>query len=1010
MKKIRLVLLLIFVLLASTVTDSCKKDATLPTLTTKSITAITINSATSGGDITSAGGADITAKGVCYGTERSPSVSGTSTNDGTGTGTFTSDMTGLTPNTLYYVRAYATNKVGTAYGSEVSFTTTAIVVPTLTTTAVTDVTLTTAVSGGNITADGGGAVTARGVCWATTTGPTISNSLTSDGTGTGTFVSNLSQLQPSTTYYVRAYATNSAGTSYGSEVSFTTTAIVVPTLTTAQIASVTLTSAVSGGNITSDGGGAITAKGVCYSTTTGPTVDGLKTSDGTGSDSYESNILSLSPGVKYYVRAYATNSAGTAYGDELSFTTTAIVVPTITTTAISAVGSTTATSGGNITSDGGGTVTVSGICWATTANPTTLGSKTTDGTLTGSFTSNLTGLTPGTTYHVRAYATNSAGTGYGSDLILMTIAPPTLTTTAITGITATGATSGGNITANGGSTITVSGICWGTTANPTTAGSKTTDGAVTGSYVSNLTGLTPGTTYHVRAYATNAAGTGYGADAYFTTVSPPTISTNTVTAITSTTATSGGNITSNGGGTVSVSGICWGTSANPTTAGSKTTDGTLTGSFSSNITGLTTGTTYHVRAYATNIAGTAYGSDLQFITLSIPVLTTTSVTSIAATSAVSGGTITSNGGTAVTVSGICWSTSADPDITGSKTTNGTLTGSFPGTLTGLTPSTTYHVRAYATNSVGTGYGADVQFATIALSAPTLTTALVTSVTTTSAVSGGTITATGGDAITVSGICWSTSSGPTISGSHTTDGTLTGTFTSNLTGLTPGTVYYVRAYATNSSLTGYGTEIILSTQLADNDAHTYNTIYIQGQLWMAENLQTSKYNDGTAIPAVTGTGTEATWAALATDAYCDYNNDPSNSLVYGKLYNWFVASSANTHNVCPTGWHVATDTDFDLLATNLGGSSVAGGPMKATTLWATSGTPGTNTSGFTGLPGGFRTEAGAAVSMTLTGPYWTSNPNLSQSTEGIGYGLHYNDLALTRAGFVKQIGCGIRCVK
>ena len=246
-----------------------------------------------------------------------------------GSSLFTSNITGLTPNTLYYVRAYATNSVGTAYGNEISFTSTPVAAPTLTTTAVSAIALTTAVSGGSITNDGGGAITAKGVCWATTTGPTLTSSFTSDGTGTGSFTSNLTGLAPATTYYVRAYATNSAGTSYGNELTFTTTAIVVPTLTTAAITSVTLTSAVTGGNISTDGGGAITAKGVCYATTTGPTISSSKTTDGTGAGSFTSNISGLTPGVTYYVRAYATNSAGTAYGNELQFITTSVVIPTL---------------------------------------------------------------------------------------------------------------------------------------------------------------------------------------------------------------------------------------------------------------------------------------------------------------------------------------------------------------------------------------------------------------------------------------------------------------------------------------------------------------------------------------------------------------------------------------------------------------------------------------------------------------------------------------------------------
>ena len=256
-------LLLTFLLSGILLINGCKKDPVIPTLTTNDATNITVNSVTTGGSISKDGGKEVTAYGVCWSTSSSPTISDSHTTDGKGTATFTSNITGLTPNTQYYIRAYATNSVGTAYGNEIVFTSTPVVVPTLTTTTVSAISLTTAVSGGSITNDGGGTITAKGVCWGTTTAPSLGSSFTSDGNGTGSFASNLTGLLPATTYYIRAYATNSAGTSYGNELTFTTTAIVVPTLTTATVTSITLTSAITGGNISTDGGGAVTAKGVC---------------------------------------------------------------------------------------------------------------------------------------------------------------------------------------------------------------------------------------------------------------------------------------------------------------------------------------------------------------------------------------------------------------------------------------------------------------------------------------------------------------------------------------------------------------------------------------------------------------------------------------------------------------------------------------------------------------------------------------------------------------------------
>ncbi len=389
-----------------------------------------------------------------------------------------------------------------------------------------------------------------------------------------------------------------------------------------------------------------------------------------------------------------------------------ITEPTVTTASVTGITKTTATCGGDVTSEGGTTVTARGVCWSTSANPTTADSTTSDGTGSGTFVSNITGLSPTTTYHVRAYATNAIGTSYGGDTTFITIIAPTVTTVSVTSITSTTASSGGNVTDDGGDSVTARGVCWGTSVNPSLADSHTTDGSDTGSFTSSLTSLTPGTLYHVRAYATNSVGTSYGGDSTFTTLTTPTVTTAGITLVDPTTASGGGNVTSDGGDSVTVRGVCWGTSANPTTADSHTTDGSDTGSFTSSLTSLTPGTLYHVRAYATNSVGTSYGGDSTFTTSIAPTVTTASITSITSTTASGGGNVTDDGGDSVTARGVCWSTSADPTISDSHTTDGSDTGSFTSSLTSLTPATLYHVRAYATNSVGTSYGGDSTFTTL----------------------------------------------------------------------------------------------------------------------------------------------------------------------------------------------------------------------------------------------------------------------------------------------------------
>ncbi|NIM17577.1 MAG: hypothetical protein GTO45_36650 [Candidatus Aminicenantes bacterium] len=393
-------------------------EITIPTVSTDSVSSITTNSAVCGGNVTSDGGAAVTARGVCWSTSPNPTTSDSKTSDGSGTGNFTSFISGLSPGATYHVRAYATNSKGTAYGTDRTFTTPdEITTPLVTTDSVSSITTNSAVCGGNVTSDGGAAVTARGVCWSTSPHPTTSDSKTTDGSGTGNFKSDMYGLMPATTYYVRAYATNSKGTSYGSERTFTTPGdITTPTVVTHSVSSVASTSAVCGGNVTSDGGAAVTGRGVCWSTSPHPTISGSKTTDGSGTGDFTSYITGLNPGTTYYVKAYATNSKGTSYGSERTFTTgTAITTPTVITDSVSAITSNSAVCGGNVTSDGGTAVTARGVCWSTSSNPTISHTKTTNGSGTGSFTSTITGLNPGTTYHVRAYATNSLGTSYGSD-------------------------------------------------------------------------------------------------------------------------------------------------------------------------------------------------------------------------------------------------------------------------------------------------------------------------------------------------------------------------------------------------------------------------------------------------------------------------------------------------------------------------------------------------------------------------------------------------------------------
>ena len=303
--------------------------------------------------------------------------------------------------------------------------------------------------------------------------------------------------------------------------------------------------------------------------------------------------------------------------------------------------------------------------------------------------------------------------------------------------------------------------------------------------------------------------------------------------ITAISAMGGGEVTVNDGTYIIVKGLCWAAHEHPTTNDDFYQEAESgVGSFSLSMTGLNISTTYYVRAYAVTGNGTVYGDQKTFTTRDgIPEVSTDSVTNILGNGVTCGGIVTDNGGLDVTARGVCWSTSPNPTVADSHTTNGSGTGSFSSSITGLNISTTYYVRAYATTSAGTGYGEQLSFTT-RNGIPTVTTTDVTNIGPTWAYSGGTITDDGGLTITAKGVCWSVSPYPTLADSHTSDGNGTSNFTSSVTGLSLNTTYYVRAYATNSIVTVYGNQISFTTL----DDYVYVDLGLpSGLLWATCNI-------------------------------------------------------------------------------------------------------------------------------------------------------------------------------
>jgi uncharacterized protein (TIGR02145 family) len=191
---------------------------------------------------------------------------------------------------------------------------------------------------------------------------------------------------------------------------------------------------------------------------------------------------------------------------------------------------------------------------------------------------------------------------------------------------------------------------------------------------------------------------------------------------------------------------------------------------------------------------------------------------------------------------------------------------------------------------------------------------------------------------------------------------------------------------------------------DQDGNTYNTIKIGNQTWMAENLKTTKYNDGTAIPLITDS---IAWVALTTPAYCWYNNDSANKNTYGALYNGYTVS---TGKLCPSGWHVSTDVEWSTLVDFLGGESVSGGKLKefGATHWSSPNSGATNETGFTALPGGSRYINGLFFTIKNLGYWWTSTE--SKTLNGWYRSMYYRNSAVSRSYNNSTNGFSVRCVR
>ena len=832
------------------ITVKATNATVLPTLNTLEAANITSSTAILQAEILTKGNPSYSERGFVYSLESNPTLEdklGQLTAKVTDENLYSATVTGLELGEEYYVRGYAINEAGVAYSTnEVKFSP-EMGLPEVQTSPILkediDLESRTAVFNGAIIEKGDPAYTKRGFVYGLTPNPNVDDDQKKEVPGkTETFSAKISDLEVGKVYYVRAYAEHDDDegivlyVAYGKDekLDFKGTK---PEVTTTNVNVISRASgtAIFEGNIDDPGYPAYTKRGFVYNTDHNLTIDPNNVTSaknievpGTDEGSFSINVDELVIGNIYYVRAYAENAQGINYGEEktLDFLAQA---PAVTTNAPDKIDrkAGTARLKGNIV-DGDPVYIQRGFVYATVNNPTIDDNNVeVQGTGSGDFSANISGLVLNTVYYVRAYAITPQGITYSEQeaTLDMTGTLAELTTDAVGGISIESgtATFNGTIVTEGDPAYTERGFVYGVFHNPTVEDDtkKVATGTGTGAFFVNVTGLSMNKIYYVRAYATNAVGINYGVEVQLDfSAKKPVISTTPVTLknITAGTATFNGTITSIGDPAYTERGFVYGTVHNPTVEDDtkKVATGTGTGAFSANVTGLSMNKIYYIRAYATSVAGTEYGTEVSAdFSAVMPTVTTTAATSIdiAAGTATLNGKINSIGDPAYTERGFVYATIHNPTVEDNtkKVAPGSGTGEFSANASNLSLNTTYYIRAYAKSSQGVSYGNEVTLnfkgtlATVKTS-----TATNVSIASKTATFNGSIESVGDPAYTERGFVYGLTHNPNIvdDTKKTASGSGTGAFSASVTNLTMNKTYYIRAYATNLQGTAYGSEVAL----------------------------------------------------------------------------------------------------------------------------------------------------------------------------------------------------------
>jgi len=494
-----------------------------PEVTTQSASSLIISGATLNGTIVDDGAASSTVRGFQYGLTTAYGAT-TSTSGTYGTGAYSANITGLTQNTLYHYRAFASSTEGIGYGPNITFTTVAdLSIPTMTVQSASNVGTTTVTLNGTITSDGNASSTSRGFNY----GTTLSYGATSSTSGTygvGAYSQNVTGLTPNTTYNVRSYSINSQGIGTSTNTTFTTLALSAPSMTVQAASSITTTGATLNGTITSNGNTIVTTRGFVYGTTSayGAT---SSTSGSYSTGAYTASITSLACNTTYHIASFSTNEAGTTYSSDDTFTTSACdYTPAVSEEGVD-VATSTATLYGSLDTAPINSTEVGFVYGTTEGGPYEATSTQTGDFGVGSFQNDITGLDNTTTYFFKAYTYNGFEYGYSAENSFTTVDPALLTVIDDSSETLLGTTTINAYVETWGNVPTSVGFVYGTTLGGPYTATVTPSTTFNAYQASNFYVVIPGlddfTTYYYKAFADNGLTLAYSSEGTFDTLRSP---------------------------------------------------------------------------------------------------------------------------------------------------------------------------------------------------------------------------------------------------------------------------------------------------------------------------------------------------------------------------------------------------------------------------------------------------------------------------------------------------------